>query len=136
MRGHARPTGSADRAKRSARLTLSTGNVGPVDLQCRIFDVGGMAVLGVSGDLDLGTLPAFQTAVARLLADHLGATVAIDLDGVTVLDDAGLGVLLGAAGRARDHGGDLMIVCTTARWLERFTRSRLDRAIDIRSQLV
>lgn len=94
-----------------------------------------MPAIGVSGDLDLGTLPMFQTAVARLIADHLGATVAVDLDGVTVLDDAGLGVLLGAAGRAREHGGDLVIVCTTPRWLERFARSRLDRAVDVRPRL-
>ena len=34
------------------------------------------------------------------------------LDAVTVLDDAGLGVLLGGAGQAREQGGDLVIVST------------------------
>ena len=72
-----------------------------------------MPTLQVSGEIDLSTVPMLHDALRRLIADHLAQTVVIDLDGISVLDDAGLGVLLGAAGRAREQGGDLVIVCTS-----------------------
>ena len=62
------------------------------------------------------------------LADHAGRTVAVDLDGVDALDDTGLGVLLGAAGRARQAGGDLVVVCASEHLRARFTLTGLDRA--------
>ena len=62
------------------------------------------------GSVDLATLPQLGDALFRLVADHPGQRVAVDLDGVDVLDDTGLGVLLGAAGRARQAGGDLVVV--------------------------
>ena len=74
-------------------------------------------------------------AAARLVSEHPGVTIAIDLDGVTVLDDAGLGILLGAAARARELDGDVVLVCTTPRLRDRFHRSGLARAIEVRDRL-
>ena len=42
--------------------------------------------------------------LTKALAHHPDRTIIIDLDGVTVLDDTGLGVLLGAAGRLARPG--------------------------------
>lgn len=106
-----------------------------MDLLCRSVTVGDLPVLVVSGELDLASIPLFSDAVVKLTNEHIGVTVAIDLDGVSVLDDAGLGVLLGAAGRAREHDGDVVLVCTGKRLLERFERSGLMRAIDVRQRL-
>lgn len=92
-------------------------------------------MLTLSGEVDLATVPVLRNALVRLVGDAPGVTVAVDLDGVTVLDDTGLGLLLGAAGRAREHGGDLVVVCTTSRLLERFERSGLARAIEVRDRL-
>jgi anti-sigma B factor antagonist len=61
--------------------------------------------------------------------------VAVDLDGVGVLDDSGLGVILGAAGRAREAGGDLVVVCSDARLVARLQLTGLDRAVDVRANL-
>ncbi|HEY5874717.1 MAG TPA: STAS domain-containing protein, partial [Ilumatobacteraceae bacterium] len=58
-----------------------------------------------------------------------------DLDGVLALDDAGLGLLLGGAAKARERRGDVVIVCSDERLLARFALTRLDQAIDIRSSL-
>ena len=55
--------------------------------------------------------------------------VAVDLDGVDALDDTALGVLLGAAGRGRQAGGDLAIVCASERLRGRFAVTGLDRAV-------
>lgn len=93
--------------------------------------VGGIPVLGVSGELDLATLPQFRNALVRLVGDAPGARVAVDLDGVVALDDTGLGILLGAAGRARETGGDLVVVCSDERLRNRLAVLRFDRAVPV-----
>lgn len=82
-----------------------------------------------SGEIDLATIPDLRTALVKLVGNNPGSVVAVDLDGVTACDDLGLGVLLGTAGRARETGGDLVVVCTDQRLLDRFNQTRLDRAI-------
>ena len=106
-----------------------------MDLVGRRSTVGDSPVLHLSGEVDLATLPALHDCLSRLVHDHLGAVVMVDLDGVQVLDDAGLGLLMGAAGRARDHGGDLVLVCTAAPLLQRFALTGLDRAVQVRPSL-
>jgi anti-sigma B factor antagonist len=86
----------------------------------------------VQGEVDLATVPALRDRLLKAVARHPGAEIGVDLDGVTVLDDTALGVLLGAAARARDTGGDLYLVCTDERLLARLARTGLDRAIDVR----
>ncbi len=62
-------------------------------------------------------------------------TVAVDLDAVDALDDIGLGILLGAAGRARRGSGDVVIVCGNAALREQFAVTGLDRAISVTPSL-
>lgn len=102
-----------------------------MDMLCRTTELHGAPTLQVSGEVDLSTLPAFRDQLMRLVDDHAGDAVAVDLDGVTALDDAGLGMLLGAAGRARQRGGDLRVVCTAEHLLRRFSVTGLDRAVDV-----
>lgn len=103
-----------------------------MDLRCRITSIHGAATLHVSGEVDLSTLPLFRDQLMKLVDDHFGHTVHVDLDGVTALDDAGLGMLLGAAGRARQREGDLQLVCTSEHLLRRFSVTGLDRAVAVR----
>ncbi len=106
-----------------------------MDLLARTTIVGQLPTLVLVGEIDLSSLPTFSDAAGRLVGEHPGATIAIDLDGVTVLDDAGLGVLLGTAARARELDGDVVLVCTTPRLLDRITRSGLAKAIEVRDRL-
>jgi anti-sigma B factor antagonist len=106
-----------------------------VDLLCRTLVIAGIPTLQVTGEVDLASLPQLHDALRRAVGEHRGATVAVDLDAVTVLDDAGLGVLLGGAGRAREQGGDLVIISTSERLRKRFDVSGLSRAIEIRDRL-
>jgi anti-sigma B factor antagonist len=100
-----------------------------MELNCIHAFVGTKAVLQVSGEIDLATLPLFHDHLVRLVDGHPGVTVVVDLDGVTALDDTGLGMLLGAAGRARQLDGDLVLVCSGERLLARFALTGLDRAV-------
>jgi len=77
----------------------------------------------------LGTIPYFTQTLFKTVDDHPAEHVALDLDGVGALDDAGLGVILGAAGRARTHGGELVVIASGSTLMQRFTFTGLNRAV-------
>jgi anti-anti-sigma factor len=113
-----------------------------VDLIARSSTVAGRAVLSISGEIDLATIPALHDALVRGLASPspaastaTSATVFVDLDGVYVCDDSGLGVLLGAAGRARQCGGEMVVVCSPGPLRERLAQTGFDRAVTVVSSL-
>lgn len=106
-----------------------------MSLRADVTEVSGRVVVSLTGSVDLSTVPALQNTLGRALVDHSGETVAVDLDGVDAVDDVGLGILLGAAGRARRNGGDIVIVCSNTTLRDRFTLTGLDRAITITSSL-
>jgi anti-anti-sigma factor len=97
--------------------------------------VAGRPVVALSGALDLSTVPALQNALTMAILDHPTTTIAVDLDGVESLDDVALGVLLGAAARARRAGGDLVIVAGDAALRQRFALTGFDRAITVAASL-
>lgn len=106
-----------------------------MDMTFRRTQVGTRHVLVLSGDVDLTTLPRFNDALSRLLADGIGETLVVDLDGAGLIEDAGLGLLLGAAGRARATGGDFIVVCTEPRLRQRLTDTGFDRAITVSASI-
>lgn len=102
-----------------------------MELTLRRTQIAGRHVLMVSGDLDIVSIPRFNDALSRLTADGRGTTVVVDVDGAGLIDDAGLGLLLGAAGRARTSAGDLVVVCTEPRLRQRLAETGFDRAINV-----
>jgi anti-sigma B factor antagonist len=67
-------------------------------------------VVTASGQLDVATAPSFRQDLIE--AQYGGATqVVLDLTDVEFLDSFGIGVLVGAARRARTHGGAFVVVC-------------------------
>jgi anti-sigma B factor antagonist len=104
-------------------------------LQAKAREVAGRPVLELTGSVDIATVPALHNALGRVLVEHAGATVVVDLDAVDGLDDVGLGVLLGAAGRARRAGGDLVVVCSDDVMRERLAVTGFDRAVIIERSL-
>ena len=93
--------------------------------------VAGRPVVALTGSLDLATVPSLHNALATAILDHPATTIAVDLHGVEALDDVGLGVLLGAAGRARRGGGDLVVATTDEAMRQRFALTGFDRAITV-----
>lgn len=96
--------------------------------------VGDDAVITLSGEVDLATLPLLHDALTKALTHHPDRRLIVDLDGVTVLDDTGLGVLLGAAGSARQAGAELAVVCNNVRLRERLDRTGFSRAVEVRNR--
>ena len=64
----------------------------------------------VSGEIDAHTAPLLAEALATLPA----GLVTIDVAGVSFMDSSGLRVLMEAAVRAREAGGDLVVARPTA----------------------
>ena len=102
-----------------------------MELTLRRTQIADRHVLVVSGDLDIVSIPRFNDALSRLTADGRGATVVVDLDGAGLIDDAGLGLLLGAAGRARASAGDVVVVSTEPRLRQRLADTGFDRAVNV-----
>ncbi|MEO5974295.1 MAG: STAS domain-containing protein [Ilumatobacteraceae bacterium] len=86
-------------------------------------------MLRVVGDIDLGTIPYFAQFMLKTADDHPGEHIALDLDEVGTLDDVGLGVILGVAGRVRALGGELIVIASGTPLQNRFAITGLDRAV-------
>jgi anti-anti-sigma factor len=106
-----------------------------MQVRTTVDNVGGVVVIAVDGAVDMASIGILHDDLARAVRQHPAITLLIDLDAVTVLDDAGLGVLMGAAAAARETGGDLEVVCTRAALRERLTRTRFDLAIAVRGSI-
>jgi anti-sigma B factor antagonist len=106
-----------------------------MDLHGALTLIGSTPVVVLSGVVDLGTVPVLRDVLARAIDRHPGSSVTVDLDGVMALDDTGIGVLLGAAGRAREAGGDLTIVTSSEAILAKLALTGADRAIDVRARV-
>ena len=85
-----------------------------MDLGLKVEERGDVAVLAVSGEVDVATVPRLREQLHGLVASGTPRIVG-DLDAVDFLDSTGLGVLVGALKRVRANGGELALVCTAPR---------------------
>ena len=97
--------------------------------------VGDSVVVSVEGPVDLASVGHLHNELLRVIRQHPGQVLVVDVDGISVLDDSGLGVLLGAAASAREGGGDLEIVCARPALRDRLDRTRFDRAVAVRATI-
>lgn len=107
-----------------------------MDLHFSTAVVADCVVLSLTGIADLSTAPRFHDRLRRTVVDHPGRSIVVDLDGVTLLDDSVLGLLLGAAVRARAADGDLVVVCTRSTVRERLAITRFDQIVDVLDRIV
>ena len=68
---------------------------------------GAGVILSITGEIDLASIAEFRTLLRRIPATQ---SVLVDISGVDFLDSLGVGVLLGARRRRRDHGVTLRVV--------------------------
>lgn len=88
--------------------------------------IAGHTVLEVRGEVDVYTAPKLRERLVEVI-DQGAERVVVDLRGVDFLDSTGLGVLIGALKRLRLAGGDLALVCHSAKLLKIFRITALDR---------
>ena len=90
----------------------------------------GATIVELDGDADLGALPQLQQLLSRAV-DSAAGTIIVDLDGLTVLDDAALGLVVGAAVSARRRDVELRLICTEPRRRARLAETRLDVIVPV-----
>lgn len=87
-------------------------------------------VIGFTGELDMSTLPKLSDLLNKAINDN-HVHLALDLDGITVLDDAALGILLGASSRIRINGGHMYVICSNPKISDYLKRTQLDLIIPL-----
>ena len=94
----------------------------------------GWTVVGVTGDLDLGSAPQLRREVLDQLA--AGARrIAVDLSSTDFVDSMGLGVLVAVLKRVRTHDGELVVICPEPRLRRLFELTELVAPLGLRAGL-
>jgi len=89
----------------------------------------GAVIAEVTGDIDMSTVAGLRERLFGL-ADS-GQPLIVDLNRITFIDSAGLGVLVGTARRAAAHGGSLHAVCSRPQTRKLLWLTGVDRRIPL-----
>lgn len=85
------------------------------------------ALIQLTGDIDAAT----AGQVRAVLASTAGRAAVVDLTGVTFIDSAGLGVIIGAARRSREAGGMVALRCRAGSVRRLLTSVGMERLVPI-----
>lgn len=86
-------------------------------------------VVTLEGTLALSTLPALNDALQRVAAQSAFTRVIVDLDALDTIDDAGLGIIMGFAGRCVSRGVSFGCVASLPRIRRRLADTGFDKAV-------
>jgi anti-anti-sigma factor len=101
----------------------------PADLALRVRRQPAYVLATVAGEVDIATVAQFRER-RRALATG-GRALVVDLDQVSFIDAAGLGVLAGVAGLVAAHGASVRVVCARPQIRRLFGFTGLDRSIPL-----
>lgn len=80
------------------------------------FDTHGHGLMvRLAGDLDVATAERVRTGVEEALERFRCQSLCLDLSAVDFIDSSGLGVILGRYRRINQAGGQMSLVCPSAR---------------------
>lgn len=86
----------------------------------------GFTICRPVGELDAFTVSQFRQALAELASMP---RLVIDMSAVPFVDSAGLGALIGGIRRARELGGDVVVVCNRASLVRTLRTTGFDRIV-------
>ena len=90
----------------------------------------GVAVVALTGEIDLYTCPEFKQELLRVIAD--GATlVVVDLTKTTFIDSTALGVIIRGVERLKQRDGRLVVVCADPNIVKIFEVTGLNRIFSV-----
>lgn len=91
----------------------------------------GVAVLHLSGEVTLSTLPHLSDMLNKATQDHPTTPFVVNVNDLTVLDDAGIGILMGFAGKLRTSEISCVVVCSQASIRSRLATTGFDLAVSV-----
>ena len=100
-----------------------------VALDIAVRSERGCVIATVTGEIDISTVGGLRERLFELAEGS--EPLIVDLDRVTFIDSAGLGVLVGVARRADEHGGSLHAVCSRAQTRKLLWLTGVDRRIPL-----
>jgi anti-sigma B factor antagonist len=103
----------------------STGSLETASLDVRIRPG---PVVTISGEIDITSGPQLRDQLLGVIRRH-GARLALDLNGVTFIDCAGINVLMATRRRARLEGGSLRVLRASPRVRRLLALTRLDSVL-------
>ena len=80
-----------------------------MNLEIHRSETGKNVFLDLIGDLDMAGAPVLRQSVVQEVSKGNNFLV-LDLSGLTFIDSAGLGAIIGGIRRVRSHEGDLLLV--------------------------
>ena len=87
----------------------------------------------VAGEVDFASAAGLRERLFTLAS--AGRPLVADLNRVSFIDAAGLGVLAGAARQTAAYGGSLRVVCARRQVRRLFSLTRLDQAVPVAASL-
>lgn len=115
--------------RRAAAISPSDGIAPQLSVEQVAAD-SGIAVVAVSGELDVATVERFDAAMDEAL-DAAPTTLVVDMTAVTFLDSSGLASLLRALRRIGFADGHLVLACANPTVLRLFEITRTDATFQI-----
>ena len=91
----------------------------------------GVAVLRLSGEVSLSTLPYLSDMLNKATQDHPNTPFVVNINDLTMLDDAGIGILMGFAGKLRTSNISCVVVCSQAGIRSRLATTGFDLAVSV-----
>ncbi|MCL5035960.1 MAG: STAS domain-containing protein [Chloroflexi bacterium] len=71
----------------------------------------GLGIVDILGEIDVYTSSWVKEAIAEFIKEG-NYNIIINLEGVRYIDSTGLGVLIGALKRVKEHEGSISLICT------------------------
>jgi anti-sigma B factor antagonist len=99
-----------------------------MDLVLGTHTTGSWTVVSVEGELDLSTSPVFNEYIVQRLNEG-SFRLAFDMTRVPFMDSSTLGVLVTCLKRAREKGGDVVLVGLDGSPLKVLTLTGLDQVL-------
>lgn len=97
----------------------------------RIAEKDGLTIASIEGQVSVSTQDYFMKHLNTLYDSKGAQTVLLDLEKVSYLNSAGLGMLIDTFRKFRDRGGQLILCGLIPDILRLFEATRLDRFIKI-----
>jgi anti-sigma B factor antagonist len=89
----------------------------------------GCVIAAVTGEIDISTVGGLRERLFELAEGK--SPLIVDLDQVTFIDSAGLGVLVGTSRRVAENGGTLRAICTQPQTRKLLWLTGVDRRIPL-----
>lgn len=102
-----------------------------LDIKVNTRQLGeGVYAVEVQGEIDVYTSPRVKETINELIeGSHYNFV--INLEGVRYIDSTGLGVLIGALKKVREHNGRIVLICTNPQIKKIFNITGLIKIFEI-----